>query len=340
MLEKLQNVFSNAERKNIFQMSYEFIRCSFSEKEIAWYYFTRLLYRKEIDNYLDYIGFKKGNSIQGSDEINNIPLRNILDNKVMFSNYLKDSNIKIPKTLGYNFKNNFFVEGKKININNYSDFNELIKGISQKEHEDSIFVKPIMGMKGDGCFKLNSSNCEKEIFDAICTSNYIIQQSIIQHEDINNIYSHSVNPIRIFTYIDENKKVHILPSFITFARDSNEVSNASNNSIFVNIDVDTGILNDYGYSYLQYGGNKFFKHPDTNTLFKGFKIPYFEESKIMVIEATKYIPYKLIGWDVAITPGGPIIIEGNGRGSLASIDISYGGLKRHPVFKKILEEYT
>ena len=101
-----------------------------------------------------------------------------------------------------------------------------------------------------------------------------------------------------------------------------------------------GILSDYGYSYLQYGGDRLFKHPNTNILFKGYKVPYFNECKKMVKEATKYIPYKLVGWDVAITPDGPLIIEGNGRGSMGSIDIAYGGLKKHPVFNEILEKHA
>lgn len=48
----------------------------------------------------------------------------------------------------------------------------------------------------------------------------------------------------------------------------------------------------------------------------------------------------MIGWDVAITPDGPLVIEGNGRGSIGSIDIVYGGLKKHPVFNEILEKHT
>lgn len=107
-----------------------------------------------------------------------------------------------------------------------------------------------MGMKGIGCFKLTPNNIKKEMFDMIYNNNYIFQESIIQHENLNKIYPYSVNPIRIFTYIDDGGKVHILPSFITFARDSAEISNASNDSIFVNIDLNTGILSDYGYSYL------------------------------------------------------------------------------------------
>ena len=111
---KLSNIFHDTDRKDIFTMTYEFIRSSINEKEIAWHYFTRLLYKKGINNYLDYIGIKKGNSIYASKQINDISLRNILDNKIVFDSYLKDTGIRIPKTLGYNFSYNFFWDGRKV----------------------------------------------------------------------------------------------------------------------------------------------------------------------------------------------------------------------------------
>ncbi len=46
----------------------------------------------------------------------------------------------------------------------------------------------------------------------------------------------------------------------------------------------------------------------------------------------------MIGWDVAISENGPLIIEGNDNNSLFMSDIAYGGYLKHPLFKEILEE--
>ncbi|MDO5555748.1 MAG: sugar-transfer associated ATP-grasp domain-containing protein [Clostridia bacterium] len=50
----------------------------------------------------------------------------------------------------------------------------------------------------------------------------------------------------------------------------------------------------------------------TNIKFDGFQIPYWEEIKNMVLEASLINDkVNLIGWDVAISKNGPLIIEGN-----------------------------
>lgn len=50
----------------------------------------------------------------------------------------------------------------------------------------------------------------------------------------------------------------------------------------------------------------------TNIKFDGFDIPYWEEIKEMVLEAAVVNDkVNIVGWDVAISKNGPLIIEGN-----------------------------
>lgn len=50
----------------------------------------------------------------------------------------------------------------------------------------------------------------------------------------------------------------------------------------------------------------------TKIKFDGFKIPYWEEIKQMVLEAALVNDkVNIIGWDVAISKEGPLLIEGN-----------------------------
>lgn len=50
----------------------------------------------------------------------------------------------------------------------------------------------------------------------------------------------------------------------------------------------------------------------TGITFNGFKIPYWEEIKEMVLEAALVNDkVNIVGWDVSISKNGPVIIEGN-----------------------------
>lgn len=55
-------------------------------------------------------------------------------------------------------------------------------------------------------------------------------------------------------------------------------------------------------------------HPATNVKFDGFKIPYWNEIKELVLKAAMVNPdVKVVGWDVAISNKGPLLIEANRR---------------------------
>ena len=58
--------------------------------------------------------------------------------------------------------------------------------------------------------------------------------------------------------------------------------------------------------------NLYETHPSTGSKIKGFKFPYWEEMKEMVEEAATVIPeVGYVGWDVAFSPDGPLLVEAN-----------------------------
>ena len=58
--------------------------------------------------------------------------------------------------------------------------------------------------------------------------------------------------------------------------------------------------------------NVFEKHPDTGITFIGYQIPMLPEAIALAKKAAMVIPQmRHVGWDIAITPDGPVIVEGN-----------------------------
>jgi hypothetical protein len=53
-------------------------------------------------------------------------------------------------------------------------------------------------------------------------------------------------------------------------------------------------------------------HPRTGRAVAGFRLPWWEEAKTLVRRAAVLLsPLRTIGWDVALTPEGPVLVEGN-----------------------------
>ncbi len=92
-----------------------------------------------------------------------------------------------------------------------------------------------------------------------------------------------------------------------------------------------------GWTQMWFGGKEFYKHPDSNFVFDGFKIPFYAECKQLALDLSLKYPNKIMGWDIAITPNGPSIIEGNHNTNLTVSEVGYGGYKKHPLIKELLE---
>ncbi|MDX1365051.1 MAG: sugar-transfer associated ATP-grasp domain-containing protein, partial [Arenibacter latericius] len=107
---------------------------------------------------------------------------------------------------------------------------------------------------------------------------------------------------------------------------------------FVGVNMDEGTLKKNGHYMPEYGGKLINKHPDSGFKIEGFKIPYFKEACEEVLKGVKIIPDRFIGWDVAISTMGPVIVEANSGPHLPSADIGYGGLLQNRHIKKLIEE--
>ena len=206
-----------------------------------------------------------------------------------------------------------------------------------------LFLKPISLYGGTGCYRISKHNLEQDLSknkDFILKNCCIHEEVVVQHEDVNKIHPNCVNTIRVETFIDKENQIHILSAFMRFGVGSGFVDNAHAGGFYVGIDLEEGRLKEKGHQYMEYGGAEYTQHPDSGFEFKGYKIPYFEEVKKLVVDAVKCLPDRYIGWDIAISEDGPVIIEANEYPSIFMADIAYGGYLKHPLYRGILDEVT
>ena len=175
-----------------------------------------------------------------------------------------------------------------------------------------IIYKPLTGMQGRGVEKLdsqqfaNATSLYQNIRDRYGSSG-IIEDWIMQHESISNIYSEAINPIRVITIL-QNGDCNILHSTITIAKDG-DIAKVGRGGMVAPIDPGNGRIK---FPAQDGAGRIYESHPVTGTRILGFEIPYWRDIVAMVDKASKVIPQiGYVGWDVAVTAQGPILIEGN-----------------------------
>ena len=115
------------------------------------------------------------------------------------------------------------------------------------------------------------------------------------------------------TALYPNQEVKMLAAFIKIGRAGSCVDNAgSGGNVDCAVDCNTGRL----YNALQFNSWEdvisIEKHPDSGIQLNGMIIEHWDEIKTKVMSWQSQIPYlKTIGWDVALTDDGPVVVEIN-----------------------------
>ena len=82
--------------------------------------------------------------------------------------------------------------------------------------------------------------------------------------------------------------------------------------------------------------NVYATHPKTGTPIQGFQVPRYEEALALLEDVVRRIPeIRYVGWDIAMTPDGPAVIEGNHNSSVFQPKPSASGVRTGllPVYK-------
>ena len=166
---------------------------------------------------------------------------------------------------------------------------------------------------------------------------WCIEEPIVQHSEMNRLCPDSVNTIRMTTVIKDGQP-HLMYALVRIGAGGKEVDNVSSGGYHANLD-ENGVIS--GYAHHEKSFSLVEKHHLTGTVFHGFQIPMFPEARDMVMRAAMVVPeVRYVGWDVAISESGPVLVEGN---NLPGYDMcqNYGqtqpdriGIK--PKFKELL----
>lgn len=176
-----------------------------------------------------------------------------------------------------------------------------------------------------------------DLYNRLCENGqYLIEEAIVQHEEMNRLCPSSVNTVRIVTLL-LGDKAHFVYALVRMSNGSAVVDNISSGGMYTSVTED-GML--YPLAFCDKTGLTYEEHPLTHTRFSDFKIPFFKEAVEMCCKAALVEPnMKYVGWDVAITPTGPVFVEGN---NLPGYDMCQNYHHRSegllPTFEKILGE--
>jgi hypothetical protein len=341
--QKLRRVLTDPLRKPLYRIAVECMQLYVSHKTLPRHYFTSFLYRRSISNYKDFVTLKESRMLHNSKELHSEVTIEILQNKLLFQYFCYAHGINTPKFLGFLVNGCCYDSTGKIISDSTDRITDAIAELVDRSETGSIFVKPISGIGGENCFRLDylaqSKSQLSRLENVLANKNFIVQEALEQHEAFAQLHPASLNTIRIETYIGDYGPT-VLNAFLRVGQGGSAVDNGSSGGCFVGVELSTGKLNKYAFQLFDYGGEVYEEHPDTGVRFEGYELPFFDEAKSLVIDASTKLGDRLVGWDVGVTPTGPVLIEGNHNYYVRMSDIAYGGLRKHNEYRRVLEKYA
>ena len=82
---------------------------------------------------------------------------------------------------------------------------------------------------------------------------------------------------------------------------------------------------------------RFDRHPDTGAVFAEVTVPFWDEVRDITARAAPALPLGSLGWDVALTPEGPVLIEANYSWGIDTMQMGWGGLGMTEIGRRALE---
>lgn len=171
-----------------------------------------------------------------------------------------------------------------------------------------------------------------EIISKLKHGKWVVQRIVSSSDQIRKVNCSALNTTRIVTIFDKKDPLY-LTGFQAFACGTEKTDSWGKGAIYVGIDPLKDELKGFGYFHPTRGAIQATeKHPDSNIIFNKFKINGLKNAVDLCIKAHRYCYFQfLIGWDVAITNEGPVIVEANENPGMNAVQIINGGIKEKVV---------
>jgi hypothetical protein len=201
------------------------------------------------------------------------------------------------------------------------------------EFERDLFVKPVFGRGGKGAERWDFSSglylsprakwlTREELFKSLKErsreAGLIIQPRIINHPVLDSFNNGALSTVRILTCLDETGEPEVLGAAMRMAIGGNHtVDNLHSGGIAAAVDLATGRLGPASNLGADCTLGWMDRHPDSGARITGTKLPLWNEVCDFAMATHKAFNDRVIvGWDIAITAEGPVLVEGNGAPDL------------------------
>lgn len=277
----------------------------------------------------------------------------LVRDKLAFEERMAAHGIRTPRTLFILNRN-----GILDRAGNEVAFETFIRQAATHFLPKGLIVKPRAGGSGSAVFRVEIR--DRALFHAgtpldetafanlvFNTNNghfwdeFLIQESIVQHPELDRFNASSVNSVRIDTFIDDQGAVRINAAVLKVGAPGSITDNASRGGCMIGIDLATGKPTGKARVDAKFGGTYYDLAERFGVDRKSFRLPHWPHLLEAVRRAADAVrPFRALGWDVAISRGGPVVIETNDDYGVDVLQEMNGGYATKPLGAAYLDHHA
>jgi hypothetical protein len=207
--------------------------------------------------------------------------------------------------------------------------------------EADVFVKPMSGRGGSGAQRfsfdpdgryrdgrgavLGHAELLAHIRRLSLTRPCLVQPRLVNHPELADLANGALSTVRVLTIENERGEFEATHAVLRMALGSDAiVDNFHAGGIAAPIDLRTGVLGRATDIGLRPDVGWCETHPDTHAKIFGRRLPYWPEALELARRAhAAFADRIVIGWDIALLPEGPVVIEGNGGPDVDIVERCY-----------------
>lgn len=311
--------------KSPFRISAEILRLNFGKSRLTPpEYFKYNLFDKKEDEKTKFIGVKRGTAINLRANFAS-QLSHLVNNKLLFESVLRGLGIRTTRTQAiFCSPTKHPSLGSVLLLHSLSDLSKYLARANFP-----IFAKPltssqslgIVGIAGldeseSQLFLTNGnamalSDFHDQISQRYQYSGYAFQEMVEMHPDLKEFTNGAVGTFRIVTTTTPDGISVLYAAWKIPGKGSMADNFWREGNLLANVDVGSGeVLRCQKSAGID--AQLIDSSPESGRKIIGLKIPLWEHVKKMTLEVASLLPgERVLGFDVAISPDGPILIEAN-----------------------------
>jgi hypothetical protein len=177
------------------------------------------------------------------------------------------------------------------------------------QRHGTIVTKEPVGQAGTGVHRYHASDVTDwaEFHRGLLSRGELLLEEVIsQHADLAAVCPGTVNTTRVTAFFD-GSQTHILAMAQKFGRGA--VSDQMTFGGFYTMLDEDGHAVGPGYDS---HGHVHEKHPDSGFVIADFQLPMIDQVRKFVDQVARVVPQvQYVGWDIVVSPDGPVLVEGN-----------------------------